>query len=50
MGKKVIVISLGGSLIAPNKINVEFLEQLKKVLLKNKKSVLPILEAILCQV
>ncbi len=35
--KKVIVISLGGSLIIPNKINTEFLEKFKKVLLKNKR-------------
>jgi len=37
MTKKVIVISLGGSLIVPNKINTEFLEQFKKTLLKNTK-------------
>ena len=37
MAKKVIVLSLGGSLIVPNKINVEFLEELKKVLMKNRK-------------
>jgi len=35
--KKVIVISLGGSLIIPDKINIEFLEQFKKVLYKNSK-------------
>jgi len=35
--KKAIVISLGGSLIIPNKINIEFLEKFKKVILKNKK-------------
>jgi len=34
--KKVIVISLGGSLIIPNKINTEFLDEFKKILLKNK--------------
>jgi len=34
--KKIIVISLGGSLIIPNKINYEFLEKFKKVLYKNK--------------
>jgi len=37
MAKKVVVISLGGSLIVPNKINTEFLKQFKKILLKNKK-------------
>jgi len=35
--KKIVVISLGGSLIIPNKINIEFLEKFKKVLLKNQK-------------
>ncbi|MAG02971.1 UMP kinase [Candidatus Pacearchaeota archaeon] len=33
--KKVIVVSLGGSLIIPDKIDVEFLESFKKVILKN---------------
>lgn len=33
--KKVIVISLGGSLIVPDKINVKLLEEFKKILLKN---------------
>ncbi len=37
MEKKVVVISLGGSLIVPNKINIEFLNEFKKVLLKNIK-------------
>jgi len=37
MKKRVIVISLGGSLIIPNKIDVEFLNNFKKVLLKNKR-------------
>ena len=37
MAKKVIVISLGGSLIVPNKINYEFLNQFKKTLEKNKR-------------
>jgi len=37
MAKKVVVISLGGSLIVPNKINIEFLNEFKKVLLKNTK-------------
>src|SRR3989344_9526048 len=35
--KEVIVISLGGSLIIPNKINTNFLEKFKKILLKNQK-------------
>jgi len=35
--KKIAVISLGGSLIAPNKINTDFLERFKKVLLKNTR-------------
>ena len=35
--KEVIVISLGGSLIIPNKININFLEKFKKILLKNQK-------------
>ena len=33
--KKILVISLGGSLIVPEKINVKFLEEFKKVILKN---------------
>lgn len=37
MVKEVIVISLGGSLIIPDKINTNFLEKFKKVLLKNHK-------------
>jgi uridylate kinase len=37
MAKKVIVLSLGGSLIVPNKVNTPFLEQFKKILLKNLK-------------
>ena len=37
MQKKVIVLSLGGSLIIPNETNVEFLEKFKKVLDKNSK-------------
>ncbi len=37
MVKKVIVISLGGSLIIPNKIDIEFLNEFKKLLLKNKR-------------
>ena len=35
--KRVIVISLGGSLIVPDKINYEFLKKFKKVLEKNKR-------------
>jgi uridylate kinase len=35
--KNIIVISLGGSLIVPHKINSEYLEKFKKLLLKNKK-------------
>jgi uridylate kinase len=35
--KKVMIISLGGSLIVPNKINYEFLNKLKKVLKKNSR-------------
>jgi len=35
--KKTIVLSLGGSLIIPDKVNVEFLEEFRKVLLKNCK-------------
>jgi len=37
MKKRVIIISLGGSLIIPNKINIEFLEKFKKTLLKNQR-------------
>ncbi len=37
MKKKVMIISLGGSLIIPDKINIEFLNKLKKILLKNKR-------------
>lgn len=35
--KKVIVLSLGGSLIIPDEINLKYLKQFKKVLLKNSK-------------
>jgi len=35
--KKVVVISLGGSLIVPEKINSKFLEEFRKVILKNTK-------------
>ena len=37
MAKRVLIISLGGSLIIPNKINYEFLNQFKKTLIKNSK-------------
>ena len=37
MKKKVITLSLGGSLIIPNKINIKFLKQFRKVILKNTK-------------
>lgn len=35
--KKVIVLSLGGSLIIPDKIDVNFLKKFKKIILKNSK-------------
>lgn len=35
--KKVIVISLGGSLIVPDRIDYELLNEFRKVLIKNKK-------------
>lgn len=35
MPKEVIVISLGGSLIIPNDINVKYLKDFKKIILKN---------------
>ncbi len=37
MKKKVVVISLGGSLIIPNKVDVKFLKEFKKIILKNSK-------------
>lgn len=37
MTKKVVVISLGGSLIIPNKIDTKFLNEFKKVILKNSR-------------
>jgi len=37
MGKKIVVISLGGSLIVPENINVSLLEELRRILLKNIK-------------
>ncbi len=36
--KKVLVISLGGSLIIPNNVNINFLEKFKKVINKHKKN------------
>jgi len=36
MKKRVVVISLGGSLIVPEKIDVNFLKKFKKTILKNK--------------
>ncbi len=38
MKKKVIVLSLGGSLIIPEKINVKYLKDFKKTILKNKNN------------
>jgi uridylate kinase len=35
--KKVIVLSLGGSLIVPNKVNEDLLKQFKRILIKNTK-------------
>ncbi len=37
MKKKVIVLSLGGSLIIPGEINTKYLESFKKTILKNTK-------------
>ncbi len=37
MKKQVIVISLGGSLIIPEKVNTKFLSEFKKVILRNTK-------------
>ncbi len=36
MKKKVIVLSLGGSLIIPDKVNTKYLKEFKKIILKNK--------------
>ncbi len=38
MDKKVIVISLGGSIIVPDEIDVEFLKRFKKVIEKHRKN------------
>lgn len=35
--KKAVVMSLGGSLIVPDKINTKFLEEFKNIILKNTK-------------
>ena len=37
MKKKVIVISLGGSMIVPDKINIKILEEFRRILSKNKR-------------
>lgn len=36
MKKKVIVLSLGGSLIIPGDVNIKYLKEFKKIILKNK--------------
>ena len=38
MQKKIFVLSLGGSLIIPNEINLEYLKKFKKIILKNLKN------------
>lgn len=37
MQKKMVVLSLGGSLIIPNEIDITFLKEFKKIILKNTK-------------
>jgi len=37
MKKRVIVLSLGGSLIIPDNVNIKYLKEFKKVILKNTK-------------
>lgn len=37
MQKKIVVLSLGGSLIIPNEIDITFLKEFKKIILKNTK-------------
>ncbi|MDO8610910.1 MAG: UMP kinase, partial [bacterium] len=37
MSKKIMVISLGGSLIIPNEINLKLLKEFKKTILSNSK-------------
>ena len=38
MNKKAIVLSLGGSQIIPDNVNVKYLKEFKKIILKNKKN------------
>lgn len=38
MKKRVVVLSLGGSLIVPNEINLSFLRKFREVILKNTKN------------
>jgi uridylate kinase len=38
MKKRLIIISLGGSLIIPNRINLKFLNKFKKIILENLKN------------
>ncbi len=37
MKKRVIVLSLGGSLIIPNEVNIRYLKKFKKIILRNTK-------------
>ena len=37
MKKSIIILSLGGSLIIPDKVNTTYLKEFKKIILKNKK-------------
>ena len=37
MAKKVIVLSLGGSLIIPNEVNMKYLKKFKEIILKHKR-------------
>ncbi|HKZ34136.1 MAG TPA: hypothetical protein VJ142_02790 [Candidatus Nanoarchaeia archaeon] len=37
MKKSIVVLSLGGSLIIPDDVNVKFLKQFKRVILRNRK-------------
>ena len=37
MAKKIVVISLGGSIIIPDKINLNVLKEFRRIILKNKK-------------
>ncbi len=37
MKKEVVVVSLGGSMLVPDKINLEYLEEFRKILNKNKR-------------